>query len=327
MDKMSLPLAYVMKKKKAHMCEGGDCAHPSHMAEGGKAYSGKNRSDFEKGIHPHDRGPNARTETSSYAGNQVGWSNRDNDPKEMENAKKEHRRVLSEMQSMKKPNLYAEGGEAKVKGHGRLGVEFDPSLPPREGYPKSAKEQQERLDAEQERMSEMQRRKPEKMANGGYIGSYQSSNSDPGIDGDLEPMAHLELEKRNEFMSHPDSHQSHMDHDVMNQMGDEDEGAGDMDMIHPMVRRIMMGRMQGYSKGGMVANEDQGESASSPDEMAKDKENEFDDLALRDGLEFNSTGANAGDSLDDEREDGDRADIISRIMRSRAKKDRMPRPA
>jgi len=48
-----------------------------------------------------------------------------------------------------------------VRGHGRLGVEFDPSAKPRAGYPSSAKEQRERLAAEHARVSEHYRRKPE----------------------------------------------------------------------------------------------------------------------------------------------------------------------
>jgi hypothetical protein len=165
------------------------------------------------------------------------------------------------------------------------------------------------------------------MSEGGMLTNdgYQSHDK-PEVYGDLMPAAHLELEKRNEFAPHPDSHESHMDHPVMNQAGDEDEGAGDMDSIHPMVRRIMMGMAKGYSQGGMVANEDQGESASKPVQMAKDKPNEFDDLAINDALEFKSTGANAGDENDDARENEDRNDIVSRIMKSRAKKDRMAVP-
>ena len=85
----------------------------TNLAEGGHVYSGKQRSDNEQGVHPHDIGPHARTKTSSYAGNQVGWANRDNDPKQIENAKKEHGRVLGEMRSMKKPSLYADGGEVE----------------------------------------------------------------------------------------------------------------------------------------------------------------------------------------------------------------------
>lgn len=73
------------------------------------------------------------------------------------------------------------------------------------------------------------------------------------------------------------------------------------------------------SKGGMVANEE---------EIIPDfEDNKFDDLGLRDDLEFSDTGANSGDEHGDDQEDKDRRDIVSRIMKSRAKKDRMPRPA
>lgn len=89
-----------------------------------------------------------------------------------------------------------------------------------------------------------------------------------------------------------------------------------------LVAKIMREHM--YSKGGMVANEDSGESASDPDEMAKNQPNEFDDLALRDELESDYTGANSGDELGNARESADRADIIKKIMSSRKKKNRMP---
>lgn len=84
-----------------------------------------------------------------------------------------------------------------------------------------------------------------------------------------------------------------------------------------MVDRIM--KKRGYSKGGRVAN-DTGNTADF-------KPNEFDDLALRDDLEGGYDGANSGDELGNAQEDEDRRDIVSRIMRSRAKRDRMPRPA
>lgn len=160
---------------------------------------------------------------------------------------------------------------------------------------------------------------------GGFIGSHESPEN-PEVDGDLMPEAHKHLELEEEHVSHPDSHDSHAEHAVMNQEGEEDQSAGDMDEIHPMVMKIMMGRAKGYSEGGQVANEDQGESADEPDKMAKWKPNEFDDLALRDDLEFDSTGANEGDELGDEVEDHDRHDIVERIMKSRSKRDRMAVP-
>jgi hypothetical protein len=54
----------------------------------------------------------------------------------------------------------------------------------------------------------------------------------------------------------------------------------DEDMVDRILRKCM-------SEGGMVANE-QGEQADS-------MPNEFDDLALRDDLEFHDTGADSGD--------------------------------
>lgn len=90
-----------------------------------------------------------------------------------------------------------------------------------------------------------------------------------------------------------------------------------------MISKIMKMRDHMYSKGGQVANEDHGPNEN---RLADFSPNQFDDLALRDDLEFNYTGENSGDHLGDEREDHDRDDIVSRIMRSMAKKDRLPNP-
>lgn len=83
-----------------------------------------------------------------------------------------------------------------------------------------------------------------------------------------------------------------------------------------MVDRIMKHR---YSKGGEVAND----SAPIVDEMPA----EYDDLVKDDDLEMHETGANSGDELGDEQVDEDDEDTVSKIMKSRKKKDRMPRPA
>lgn len=85
-----------------------------------------------------------------------------------------------------------------------------------------------------------------------------------------------------------------------------------------LVMRIMKKR---YSMGGEVSN-DTGEG-----EVADEMPNQFDDLVLDDSLEDHDTGANSGDELGNSQEDEDRHDIISRIMKSRAKKDKNPRPA
>lgn len=83
-----------------------------------------------------------------------------------------------------------------------------------------------------------------------------------------------------------------------------------------LVARIMTK----MSKGGQVANESEPEADSMPAE--------FDDLALRDDLESHyGDDDNSGDELGNAQEDEDRKDIVSRIMSSRRKKDRNPRPA
>lgn len=77
-----------------------------------------------------------------------------------------------------------------------------------------------------------------------------------------------------------------------------------------------------YSEGGMVA--DGGDADMS--EMADGKPNNFDDLALRDGLEEHYTGVNSGDEHGNAQEDEDRHDIVARVMRKMAKQHN-PRPA
>lgn len=159
-------------------------------------------------------------------------------------------------------------------------------------------------------------------------------------------MSHGEMvdEKASGFVEHEgddvksDKMAMEEDDRMLNQHGEHEEGpegmmyadggfiednkqsdAHEMDMVG----RIMKQRQMMYSKGGMVANGGEDDL----NKMADSRPNEFDDLALRDDMEYSYTGANSGDELDDARESADRADIVSRIMNSRRKKDRMPRPA
>lgn len=83
-----------------------------------------------------------------------------------------------------------------------------------------------------------------------------------------------------------------------------------------LVMSIMKKR---YSLGGRVANE--------TGILADFKDAQYDDLPKDDDLEFSETGANSGDEIGDEQEDEDRKDIVDKIMKSRSKKDKMPRPA
>ncbi len=93
--------------------------------------------------------------------------------------------------------------------------------------------------------------------------------------------------------------------------GEKMAQGGWMDDGADMVDRIMKRRM---SEGGRVSNEDHGPD---DDRLADFSPNEFDDLALRDDLESDYTGANSGDEIGNAQEDEDRSDIVSRIMKSR----------
>lgn len=86
---------------------------------------------------------------------------------------------------------------------------------------------------------------------------------------------------------------------------------------------IKNGHPYQFSEGGKIANGGDDDL----DMMADGKPNNFDDLALRDDLESSSDGENNGDMLGNAHEDARRMDMIDMIMKSRVKKDKMPRPA
>lgn len=108
-----------------------------------------------------------------------------------------------------------------------------------------------------------------------------------------------------------------LEHPAMNEMALSEDDKN-INQTADMVARIMAKR-QAYSEGGMVAND------TPP--MADSEPADYDDLALDDHLEGKDSGSDEGDDLGNQQEAEDRADIVSRIMRSRSKKDRMPRPA
>lgn len=89
-----------------------------------------------------------------------------------------------------------------------------------------------------------------------------------------------------------------------------------------MIARIMHKRKE-YSEGGQVANDiGTGQDADA-------LPNQFDDLVLRDDdmEDADYTGADSGDEIGDHAQDERDKDVVHRIMKSRSKKDRMPRPA
>lgn len=82
-------------------------------------------------------------------------------------------------------------------------------------------------------------------------------------------------------------------------------------------------KIQGnYAHGGQVAND---VGVAEADKLPA----EYDDLVLRDDdmEDADYSGSNSGDELGNSGENERRSDVVSKIMKSRAKRDRMPRPA
>lgn len=103
-------------------------------------------------------------------------------------------------------------------------------------------------------------------------------------------------------------------HELMAEGGEVDESSDMHDA--DMIARIMHKRKM-YSEGGEAAN-DVGVSEADKDPA------EFDDLVLDDNLEDDSGAGNEhGDPEQAERDH----DVIAKVLMSRKKKDRMPRPA
>lgn len=100
--------AYKKMPDAMRECSGpecGGCSSGSCYAKGGEV----------KGVHKPYEAKVGGGKGQSYAGDQARWGQATAGLKSSERhhdkAKEEHHRVLGEMKSMKKPNLYAEGGE------------------------------------------------------------------------------------------------------------------------------------------------------------------------------------------------------------------------
>ena len=95
--------------------------------------------------------------------------------------------------------------------------------------------------------------------------------------------------------------------------------------MYPHAKGKMFDVSNKYSEGGKVANQEHGKN---DEDLAGFSPNEFDDLVLRDDLESHyGDDDNSGDALGNSGEDERRRDIVARIMASRRKKDKLPRPA
>lgn len=207
------------------------------------------------------------------------------------------------------------------------------------GY-KSGKEKSKQIHHENlAELKSMPKPKIQGLAHGGMLthSGYQPK-ADHHYDADFADMHHDEEELASGYVGHEGAHAKHNamamheDHKSLNQHGEDEIGpegkhhahGGE---IHPhqseahekdMVGKIMAKRQHMYSKGGQVANDDH------PFEYEFEEPNQFDQLVKGDDLEFHYTGKNSGDELSDAREDHDRHDIVSKIMKSRAKKDKLP---
>lgn len=97
-------------------------------------------------------------------------------------------------------------------------------------------------------------------------------------------------------------------------MIEEEEESGYPDEL---IERIM--QQHAMSKGGKVAND--------VEPIADSESAQYDLLPKEDDLEFSYTGENSGDEDGNAAVEDDEDELISRIMKSRALKDKMPRPA
>lgn len=164
---------------------------------------------------------------------------------------------------------------------------------------------------------------PKHFAEGGFI----EDNYQPECFEDCEEPSHPHNQASG-YVGHQanqvkHNHSAMMEDDKMfNQHGKSDEGAGDMNSVSPRVMKIIMGRAQGFSKGGQVAND------THQFEEDFEEPNEFDDLVLRDSdmEDADYTEKNSGDDLGNPGEDRRRKDRVMRAM-MKSKKQHNPNPA
>ncbi len=264
----------------------------------------RKKKSHEKGVHK----PVSGEGSEKYPGmSEAGEDYRDSKSSQKEyylpKAKEKHLQVLGEMIRMgKKDRKYlADGGtveegfkkafktpeEIKAAPKPTPMPEHEDTNPATRGFKKAFK-------------------KPG-YAEGGHVSACKNCGYAEGgeVEKDYEAM-----EEASGYDDFPEEHEKH------NAKAEDDE-----QRARDLVEHIMEKRMGKYSEGGRVAN-DVGDGMD-----VDEKENQFDDLVLRDDLESSYTGEDSGDEIGNEQEDEDRHDVVKQIMMSRKKKDKMPRPA
>lgn len=149
-------------------------------------------------------------------------------------------------------------------------------------------------------------------AKGGHVDPYSHSLKDPKFH---------EEEMASGYVGHESTAEKHnaaAEHEADKRLNQHLAHGGKVHHAEgDIVGRIL--KKHHYSKGGVIANA----GDAIPSHQADQHSREYDDLVADDHLE--STQHDYGDELGDAREDHDRYDIVSKIMHSLKKKDRMPR--
>ena len=202
-------------------------------------------------------------------------------------------------------------GESKAGDYARWGLAHEmaknPSAASRD-YAKAKKEHENTLSE----LKSMPSPKLKGLAEGGFVGSYQS----PCHEHCVQPCEiHEQVSGYEEMPMQHERHNemAHSEDDKMLNQQSVDMHAETSMHEEDLVDRIMMNRKKNnegeakFSEGGKVANSDEIEAGFDP--------NEFDDLHLRDDLESSyGEDDNAGDDLGNAGEDERRRDLVDRIM-------------
>ena len=313
-QKQALAIAYAMKRRAQHKAGGGEmCAHGKmmcHMCHGGEyAYGGKASEKYESpdemGVHKSTMPEGKYFRGISKAGEQYQDSREDEGHhriKGLEEVKAQHRQKLGEIKQLshKDRSNFSEGGavhedDRMLNQHGEHEVgargTFDDNEHQTEHHYEHDVENQEFPHDEEDMVGRIMKKRETHYAKGGEA---DFDRFHEGIDKGL--MKH--------HYGDPEEEETHLQHE--RELEEREEVHEEEHPRH-------------LSEGGRIANDDE--------PMADSEPAQYDDLVKDDHLHEHYTGANSGDEIGDEEEDEDRHEIVSRIMKSRRLKDRMPRPA
>lgn len=157
-----------------------------------------------------------------------------------------------------------------------------------------------------------------KMARGGMC-EHGSHNCEMCHGGRMAEGGMIHEEERSGYREMPEDYEKmnrsaeHEDDRMLNEEEHEDTA-------HDLVSRIMRDRAKHYARGGEVDDD----FDDHPDSDSASFEREPDD---KDFAKTDYTGENSGDEIGDEKEDEEDRDVVSRIMKQRRLKGRMPHPA